>query len=125
MAYKDLAVEDVENFLKQPDVVLIDTRDIHSYRAGHIEGAQHIDGPTMGKLIKKRKACPPVLVYCYHGNMSRDVAQMISGFGFDNVSHIVGGWEAWNKHKSALSSKSSTYTAEDFLGMPVANLSGA
>ena len=52
----------------------------------------------MGKLIRKRIKNPPVLVYCYHGNMSRDIASMIVSFGFKNVSHLVGGWEAWSEN---------------------------
>lgn len=96
MSYKELQVDQLEDFLQQPNAVLLDTRDIHSFNAGHIKGAQHIDGPAMGKLIRQRKTNPAVLVYCYHGIMSRDVAEMITGFGFENVSHLVGGWEAWS-----------------------------
>jgi rhodanese-related sulfurtransferase len=34
-------------------------------------------------------------VYCYHGNSSRDMADMIARLGFSNVSHLIGGWDAW------------------------------
>lgn len=98
MAYKDLHVSELENFLEQNNTVVIDIRDIHSFNTDHIEGAVHIDGPIMCDLIRQRKKNPPVLVYCYHGNYSRDIANMIVGFGFKDVSHLVGGWEAWSEH---------------------------
>ena len=99
MSYEDLNVNQVENFVKQPGAVVIDVRDIHTYRAGHMQGALHIDGPAMGGLIRKRKSNPPILVYCYHGNLSREMADMISRLGFTNVSHLVGGWEAWANYQ--------------------------
>ena len=101
MSYDDLHVFEVDQFLAQPGAIVIDIRDIHSYKADHIDDALHIDGPTMGNLIRQRKANPPVLVYCYHGNSSRDIAKMISGFGFTNVCHLVGGWQAWTNYQRA------------------------
>jgi thiosulfate sulfurtransferase len=98
MPYQNLNVNQLESFLQQPDATVIDIRDIRSFVAGHIKNAIHIDGPTMGNLIRKRKNNPPILVYCYHGNSSRDMAGIISGMGFENVSHLVGGWDAWTKH---------------------------
>jgi thiosulfate sulfurtransferase len=103
MSYEDLHVNQVEGFLQQPDAIVIDIRDIRSYRAGHMKNALHIDGPTMGLLISQRKNNPPVLVYCYHGNSSRDMAEMISRMGFRQVSHLVGGWEAWSQYQTQAS----------------------
>jgi len=95
MSYEDLHVNQVDRFLEQADAIVIDVRDSYSFNTEHIKGALHIDGPTMGSLIQHRKKNPPVLVYCYHGNSSRDMAEIISHFGFTNVSNLVGGWEAW------------------------------
>ncbi len=103
MSYEDLYVNQVEEFLQQEDAIVIDIRDIHSFRAGHIKNAWHIDGPTMGNLIRRRKQDPNILVYCYHGNSSRDIAEMISGLGFNKVSHLVGGWEAWSNFHARFS----------------------
>lgn len=100
MSYKDLNVTEVEEFIQQPNTIVIDIRDIRSYQAGHLENALHIDGPTMSNLIRSREKHPSVLIYCYHGNSSRDMAGIISRFGFSNVSHLVGGWAAWERHKN-------------------------
>lgn len=100
MSYEDLYPHQVTDFVKQNGVIVIDIRDVHSYNAGHMTNALHIDGPTMGRLIKQRKANPPVLIYCYHGNSSRDMAEMIARLGFTKVSHLVGGWEAWMHYQA-------------------------
>lgn len=102
MPYKDLHVEQLESFLQQPNAIVIDIRDIRSYNAGHLQGAKHIDGPTMSNLIHERKNQPPVLVYCYHGKSSRDMAGVISRFGLSNVSHLVGGWHAWLNYQNQI-----------------------
>jgi ankyrin repeat protein len=43
-----------------------------------------------------------VLVYCYHGNSSRDICQFIAGFGFKRVYNLVGGWQAWEQFSATL-----------------------
>jgi thiosulfate sulfurtransferase len=111
MSYQELRVNQLESFLQQEGAVVIDIRDIHSFKADHIKGAMHIDGPTMGNLIRQRKNNPPVLVYCYHGNFSHDIASMIVGFGFNNVSHLVGGWQAWSEHQRTCEKKSALFDA--------------
>lgn len=109
MSYEDLYVNQVASFVEQPGAIVIDIRDIHTYRSGHMPGALHIDGPTMGRLIQQRKNNPPVLVYCYHGNSSRDMAEMISRLGFTRVSHLVGGWEAWASYQVQANDKTDVF----------------
>ena len=105
MSYKDLQVEQLESFLQQPNAIVIDIRDIRSYKAGHLPGAKYIDGSTMSNLIQQRKNQPSVLVYCYHGMSSRDMAGIISGFGFRNVSHLTGGWQAWLNYQNQVAAQ--------------------
>jgi len=109
MSYSDIYVSQVERFLQHPDAIVIDIRDIQSFTAGHIKGAQHIDGPTMGNLIRLRKLNPPVLVYCYHGNSSRNISELIAGFGLSNVSNLVGGWQAWENYQLLSSSNQQVF----------------
>lgn len=112
MGYTDLTAKQAEEFLQQPDAIVIDIRDAYIFNTSHIPGALHIDGPTMSNLILKRKKNPPVLIYCYHGNSSRDIAEMISGFGFDNVHNLVGGWEAWSTYKNQSENNFSTFSTQ-------------
>lgn len=35
------------------------------------------------------------MVYCAHGNSSRDICHLLSSMGFKEVYNLEGGWLAW------------------------------
>ena len=105
MSYQDIRAEQVESLLKQRNAIVIDARDIHSFNEGHLKNALHNGGPAIGHVIRQRKKNPAVLVYCYHGNLSRSVAEMISGLGIENVYNLQGGWQAWTEYQSQQSDR--------------------
>ncbi len=97
MSYRNIYADQIEAFLKQPDTVALDIRDYHSYAKGHLQGAEHADEQCMSKLIRKRKEKPQVLVYCYHGTLSRDFAALVHNLGFEHVYHLEGGYNSWSQ----------------------------
>ena len=117
MRYEDLSVYQVDNFVRQPGVIVIDIRDIYSYRDGHLQGAKHIDSGVMEKLMRLHMSNPAVLVYGYRGDNSRDMAESLSALGFTNVSHLVGGWEAWEIYHSQLQDDT-FYYSDCLVGLP-------
>ena len=36
-----------------------------------------------------------IIVYCYHGNSSQDVANFLTSHGFTDVYSLKGGYEEW------------------------------
>ena len=50
--------------------------------------------------MRKRRRNPPVVVYCYHANSSRDLCTLLSGFGFSQVFNLEGGWRAWDNFQA-------------------------
>ena len=101
MSYVNLLANQVDEFLSLPNAVALDIRDYQCYSAGHLQGAEHADEQCMSQLIRKRKSNPPILVYCYHGNSSRDFASLIHNLGFEQVFHLEGGWQAWSEFAHA------------------------
>lgn len=101
MSYRKLFADQVESFLKQPDAIALDIRDYQSYLSGHLQGAEYADEYCMSKLIRKRKDKPQVLVYCYHGNLSRDFAKLVHNLGIEKVYHLEGGYNSWAQVASA------------------------
>ncbi len=81
----------------QPGAVALDMRDYESYFAGHLQGAEHADEQCISKPIRRRKQKPPVLVYCYHGTLSRDFAQLVHNLVFDQVYHLEDGYNSWSQ----------------------------
>lgn len=95
MSYHELQAAEVRDFLAQPDAVVLDLRDMLSYARGHIDGARRVDDQAMGGLLRRLRRDPPVLVYCYHGHSSRELARFLTRLGFTRVYNLEGGWQAW------------------------------
>ena len=101
MNYRDIHASELEALRAEPELLIIDIRDPASYASGHLEQAEPVSDSLLKQLIKSRQRQRPVLVYCYHGNSSRDICEFISGFGFERVHNLAGGWDAWEKHLQA------------------------
>ncbi len=54
-----------------------------------------IEDHEIRRLILQKKRHSPVVVYCAHGNSSRDICHLLSGMGFEQVYNLEGGWLAW------------------------------
>lgn len=93
--FKEITCEQAEEKLKHKTVVLIDVRDEMAYKSGHIPGATHVARNNIDVFVQETNKQNPVLVYCYHGNSSRVVAEFLSGQGFSEIYSLTGGFTAW------------------------------
>lgn len=100
MTYETLFANRVEELLRDDNTVILDHRDPRSFAEDHLPGALPVTDANIGKLIRSREYDRPVLVYCYHGNSSRDLCKFIMQFGFRKVYNLEGGWQAWAAHAS-------------------------
>jgi rhodanese-related sulfurtransferase len=98
MSYETITAEQLQDILALPGIAVLDMRDARSYKLGHIEGAMQTDDGAVSAFLKERKRDRPVLVYCYHGNSSRDLAGFFSGLGYERVYNLAGGWQAWQNY---------------------------
>jgi thiosulfate/3-mercaptopyruvate sulfurtransferase len=94
MSYKDLQASELETFMQHEDVTIIDIRDAQTRSQGQLPNAQDASETVIGQLVMRRRYNPYVLVYCYHGNSSREMCQFLSQMGLSNVYNLVGGWAA-------------------------------
>lgn len=124
MNYLPLLPNQVPALLEKSDVAILDVRDQLSFERGHLPGAQPADDANITRLIKSRRFDRPVLVYCYHGNSSRDLCRLLVGFGFAQIYNLEGGWQAWTacqeRHDVRLSN-TTTLWLESF-GFDTSNL---
>ena len=100
--FKRIGIPDAEEILKKPDVVILDVRDAQSYQKGHIDKAQNVSTRNLGDIIGSTRKSAPVLIYCYKGNASQEYSKILCDFGFQDVSSLDGGYEAWSKRPAAL-----------------------
>jgi len=97
MSYHDILPAELADLFAEAELLIFDIRDAGSYARAHIDNAQPASDEALKALLKSRKRQRPILVYCYHGHSSRDVCQFITGFGFERVHNLVGGWQAWEQ----------------------------
>lgn len=79
---------------RRDDVQVVDVREPHEWRAGHIGGAAHI---PMGEVVARLDEIArdrPVAVVCRSGHRSATVADFLTTNGFD-AHNVEGGMLAW------------------------------
>jgi thiosulfate sulfurtransferase len=64
---------------------IIDIRDEQSYVNGHMSSALHIDNSNVQPFVENANTSKPLLVYCYHGNMSQSAAAYFGEQGFEEA----------------------------------------
>ncbi len=93
--------------INDQEAVILDTRDIGEYKAGHIPNARHVSLDTIknrpGELEKLKNR--PVIVYCRTGATSTATGAKLKKSGFEQVHHLAGGIAAWESANLPISKK--------------------
>jgi rhodanese-related sulfurtransferase len=99
--FQRIDVEGAETLLSHRDPLVLDARDAGAFATSRIDGAQPVSSANLGAFISTTEKIRPILIYCYHGNSSREYAQTFSDFGFSKVYSLDGGYEAWRTRLAA------------------------
>ncbi|WP_425101604.1 rhodanese-like domain-containing protein [Tropicibacter sp. S64] len=88
-------VDEVQQALKNHDIVLIDVRTPQEYMFEHIPGAlllpmSFVDCASLPGQTDKR-----IVFHCGSGMRSEKVARKAIAEGFDRIAHMEGGFGAW------------------------------
>lgn len=97
--YENISIAQAKELLDKGLCTVFDIRDNQSYEQGRIPGALRISDQIIRRMRKTEQKHSPVIVYCYHGNSSKDVAQLLCDFGFSDVYSLDGGYTAWEKQE--------------------------
>jgi glyoxylase-like metal-dependent hydrolase (beta-lactamase superfamily II)/rhodanese-related sulfurtransferase len=79
----------------EPRLQLVDVRNPGETADGVIPGAREIPLPVLTDSIASLDQTAPVIVYCASGYRSLVAASVLRASGFDDVSDLVGGFDAW------------------------------
>jgi thiosulfate sulfurtransferase len=90
-----ISTDDTHAGIYDGGMVLVDVRDEQSHAAGHVTGAVHLTNEKLPAFLTEADKQLPVVVCCYHGNISQQVAQYLSQQGFAQVYSMNGGFEEW------------------------------
>ncbi|MBY3621811.1 rhodanese-like domain-containing protein [Acinetobacter sp. CUI P1] len=74
---------------------VIDVREIHEYKRGHIKGAVNIPLSQLQQHIDEIPKDCKVLVYCQSGMRSKQAAKILVRKGFSSVAELRGGMMSW------------------------------
>jgi molybdopterin/thiamine biosynthesis adenylyltransferase/rhodanese-related sulfurtransferase len=81
----------------QGGATLIDCREQSEWEQGHVTGAAHLSKSYIEQdiesLVPDRSA--PIVVYCAGGIRSLFAGQTLASMGYDDVSSMTGGYQAW------------------------------
>ena len=100
MSYKRINVSEARELIDEASALIVDVRDPDSYRAGHMPGATLVNEANVREFIEEADFDRPLVVCCYHGNMSQDAAEYFNAHGFKQAYSVDGGYEAWQSFQS-------------------------
>jgi nitrogen fixation protein NifZ len=75
-------------------LVVLDMRDEKAFAQSHLDGAEHLTNARVPELLAGTPKTSTVIVYCYHGNASQDLALLFGAFGFSQAFSVEGGFDA-------------------------------
>jgi len=98
MEFKRIAVSEAREMLDgspENGLQIVDIRDEESFATGHISSALHLDNSSVQAFIEDADTSKPLLIYCYHGNMSQSAAAYFAEQGFGEAYSMDGGFSDW------------------------------
>lgn len=99
-AVPQISVQDVKNKLDNgEDVFLLDVRTPEEYDTAHIDGSHLFpmdEIPTRLDELREAIQARPVITICHHGVRSYNVAAALLQRGFEDVSSMSRGIDAWS-----------------------------
>jgi len=100
---ESVAYASVELIKSNPNVVLLDARELKEYKVSHLKNAiyvgyDHFDlEQTTSKLANKNAM---IVVYCSIGIRSEDIAEKLQKAGYKNVYNLFGGIFEWKNKQN-------------------------
>ena len=94
--YARISADDAYQMVLDDTVSIIDIRDEESFKAGHITDATHLDDNGVQAFIDESDTSVPLIVCCYHGNMSQSAGAYLAEKGFNEVYSLDGGYAEWS-----------------------------
>ncbi len=88
-AYKQVNVDKVRELVEKGSTI-IDVRETHEYKRGHIKGAINIPLSELRHRINEIPRDKPVYLHCRTGQRSYNATLALQNIGFDNIINITG-----------------------------------
>ena len=94
MSFKEITPQQAWEMVQQ-GAVLADIRDDVRFTYSHPKGAFHLTNQSFLQFEELVDFDSPIIVSCYHGVSSKNVATFLVEQGYENVFSIIGGFDGW------------------------------
>jgi rhodanese-related sulfurtransferase len=88
-------VIELEALMASGSIRVIDVREEHEYRSGHVPGAVNIPVKRIPDRVAKLKKDKPYAVICQSGHRSTGAVNLLLDSGFEGAVSVRGGTGAW------------------------------
>lgn len=93
---RETTPEDICGRLDEESLTIVDIRDPDSFADGHIPGSENIPAQRLDTSVLEREWPEEVVVSCYLGKSSKQVAQVLDQHLDSDVSSLRGGFDGWD-----------------------------
>lgn len=101
-SYEVLELDEFKTLLNTTDVQVVDVRGASEYKAGHIEGADHVFVGTLHENLDQVSRDKTVVIHCQGGDRAAFAYSVLSKAGFDNVRNYSAGMNEWLREQNAV-----------------------
>lgn len=92
-----ISVEEAREMMKNGDVQIVDVREPHEYKGGHIPNAQLIPVASVFTRREELSRDKDIIFVCAVGQRSALACEMAAAAGLTRLYNLEGGTEAWKK----------------------------
>jgi molybdopterin/thiamine biosynthesis adenylyltransferase/rhodanese-related sulfurtransferase len=94
---KVISVLELKTMLdQQKELLLLDVRELFEYEICHITGSLHVPMNEIPQQLPHLPKDKNIIVLCHHGMRSAAIVNYLKSNGFDKVSNLLGGINAWS-----------------------------
>lgn len=97
LSVENISVHEVKARLKAGlmSPLLVDVREPHEYRKGHIPGAVNIPLESLEQKAMHMDSDTEIILVCRNGNRSTTAYRRLKAMGFTRVRNLEGGMKRW------------------------------
>ncbi|HHU75109.1 MAG TPA: rhodanese-like domain-containing protein [Clostridiales bacterium] len=95
MSFDTIRANEIFKYIGMPNVLIIDLRDEHKYKAGHIPSAINIPYEELEERKNELQGKYFLIFYCDRGNISLLAARDLIKDGY-NIKSLYGGLRAYH-----------------------------
>ena len=97
MTVKQLSVNDLQKKIaRNENIFLLDVREPNEFQYAYIANSTLIPLNQIPNRLTELDFKQEIIVLCHHGMRSQHAANYLIQSGFENVSNLIGGIDAWS-----------------------------